>query len=537
MKKWWHDKVIYQIYPRSFKDTNGDGIGDINGIIEKLPYLNELGIDIIWLCPVYKSPNDDNGYDISDYYDINEEFGTFEDMERLIEEGNKFNIKIMMDLVANHTSDEHKWFENAKMGSDNEYHDFYIWRDKPNELNSIFGGTAWEYIDELKAYYLHMFSKKQADLNWENENVRKEIYKLVNFWLDKGVAGFRLDVIDMISKDIDNQITSNGPKLHDYVRELSENTFNKYDAITVGETWSADIEHGKKYSNQDGKELSMVFQFEHILLDQQENKEKWDLKQLNLLDLKNVFKKWQQGLYEIGWNSLFWNNHDCPRAVSRFGNDSKEYRVVSAKMIATLLYGMQGTPYIFQGEELGMTNVKFEDISDYKDIETLNMYNERISKGYSKEEIMKSIYKKGRDNSRTPMQWSSDKNGSFTTGTPWININPNYTYINANDCLEDKNSIFYYYKKLISLRKENDIFIYGDFTPILEEHPSVFAYQRNIAKTKLYVYCNFYESEQNISLEKDLLKGNILISNYQDTKIEENITLRPYESFMILESV
>lgn len=383
-KKWWKESVVYQVYPRSFNDSNGDGIGDLRGIIEKLDYLKELGIDVIWLSPVYKSPNDDNGYDISDYEDIMDEFGTMEDMDDLIKEGNKRGIKILMDLVVNHTSDEHKWFIEAKKSKDNPYRDYYIWRDpvngeEPNDLRSTFSGSAWQYDETTGQYYLHLFSKKQPDLNWENEEVRNKIYKMMNFWIDKGIGGFRMDVIELIGKIPDKKVTHNGPKLHEYIREMNKKTFGGKDLLTVGETWGCTTEIAKKYSNPDDSELSMIFQFEHILLDQQPGKEKWDLKPLELLDLKKALSRWQVELEGTGWNSLFWNNHDVPRIVSRWGND-KEYRVESAKMLATLLHGMKGTPYIYQGEELGMTNVRFEELEDYKDIETLNMYNERKNK-------------------------------------------------------------------------------------------------------------------------------------------------------------
>ena len=413
-RQWWHSSVVYQIYPRSFKDSNGDGIGDINGIREKLDYLKELGIDVIWLSPVYKSPNDDNGYDISDYCDIMDEFGTMEDMDNLLKEANERGIKILMDLVVNHTSDEHKWFIEAKKSKDNEYRDYYIWRDpveghEPNELGSCFSGSAWQYDETTGQYYLHLFSKKQPDLNWENEKVRNEVYKMMNFWVDKGIGGFRMDVIDLIGKVPDEMITGNGPKLHEYLQEMNKAALEGKDLLTVGETWGATPDVAKLYSNPGRKELSMVFQFEHIGLDQIEGKEKWDVKSLELLDLKKVLSKWQTELEGQGWNSLFWNNHDLPRIVSRWGND-KEYRIESAKMLATLLHGMKGTPYIYQGEELGMTNVRFDDINEYNDIESLNMYKDRISKGYTHEEIMESIYAKGRDNARTPMQWDNSEN-------------------------------------------------------------------------------------------------------------------------------
>ena len=536
-RKWWHSSVVYQIYPRSFNDSNGDGIGDINGIREKLDYLKELGIDVIWLSPVYKSPNDDNGYDISDYCDIMDEFGTMEDMEKLLKEANEKGIKILMDLVVNHTSDEHKWFIEAKKSKDNKFRDYYIWRDpvnghEPNNLGSCFSGSAWQYDESTDQYYLHLFSKKQPDLNWENENVRNEVYKMMNFWVDKGIGGFRMDVIDLIGKVPDEMITGNGPKLHDYLQEMNKAALEGHDLLTVGETWGATPEIAKLYSNPKRKELSMVFQFEHIGLDQIEGKEKWDVKPLDLLDLKKVLSKWQTELEGEGWNSLFWNNHDLPRIVSRWGND-REYRVESAKMLATLLHGMKGTPYIYQGEELGMTNVRFEDINEYNDIETLNMYKDRISKGYSHDEIMASIYAKGRDNARTPMQWDSTENAGFTTGKPWLKVNKNYKFINAEDCLQDKDSIFYHYKKLINIRKHNDTIIYGDYKLLLPEDKNVFAYSRELNGDKIVVVCNFYNKEINLNFKEDFNNVEILLSNYKDSSIlMKDLKLRPYEAIM-----
>lgn len=536
-RQWWHSSVVYQIYPRSFNDSNGDGIGDINGIREKLDYLKELGIDVIWLSPVYKSPNDDNGYDISDYCDIMDEFGTMEDMDNLLKEANERGIKILMDLVVNHTSDEHKWFIEARKSKDNEYRDYYIWRDavdghEPNDLGSTFSGSAWQYDEMTGQYYLHLFSKKQPDLNWENEKVRNEVYKMMNFWVDKGIGGFRMDVIDLIGKVPDEMITGNGPKLHEYLQEMNRAALDGNDLLTVGETWGATPEVAKLYSNPDRKELSMVFQFEHIGLDQIEGKEKWDLKPLELLDLKKVLSKWQVELEGQGWNSLFWNNHDLPRIVSRWGND-KEYRVESAKMFATLLHGMKGTPYIYQGEELGMTNIRLEDINDYRDIELLNMYKDRISKGYTHEEIMESIYAKGRDNGRTPMQWDNSENAGFTTGTPWLAINKNYTEVNAKQCLEDENSIFHHYRKLINIRKNNDTIIYGDYTLLCPEDKNIFAYTRELNKDKILVVCNFYDKEVTFSFDGDFNHADILLSNYKDSStLIEKLSLRPYEAII-----
>ncbi|WP_160689686.1 alpha-glucosidase [Clostridium sp. C2-6-12] len=539
-KDWWKESVVYQIYPRSFKDYNGDGIGDLKGIIEKLDYLQDLGIDVIWLSPVYKSPNDDNGYDISDYEDIMDEFGTMEDMEELIKEGNKRNIKILMDLVVNHTSDEHKWFIEARKSKDNPYRDYYIWRDsvdgkEPNDLKSCFSGSAWQYDEEAGQYYLHLFSKKQPDLNWENEEVRNKVYDMMNFWIDKGIGGFRMDVIDLIGKVPDKKIKENGPKLHDYIKEMNKKTFGDKSLLTVGETWGCTPDIAKKYSNPDGSELSMVFQFEHILLDQQPGKDKWDLKPLELSDLKRTLSKWQIELDGTGWNSLFWNNHDVPRIVSRWGND-KEYRVESAKMLATLLHGMKGTPYIYQGEELGMTNIKFDDLSDYKDIESLNMYKERIEQGYKHDDIMESIYTKGRDNARTPIQWDDSENAGFTTGEPWIKVNPNYKEINAKVQINDEKSIFNYYKNLIKIRKANPIVVYGKYELILENHNEIFAYTRSLDKEKLLVICNFTSSNSKFVLEDkiEFKTKELLISNYEINEDESinNIELKPYEARM-----
>ncbi len=530
---WWKRAVVYQIYPRSYQDSNGDGIGDLQGIIQRLDYLKELGIDAIWLSPVCKSPQDDNGYDISDYQDIDPMFGTLEDMQNLIKEAKKRGIQIIMDLVLNHSSDEHPWFLEAKKGKDNPYHDYYVWKDgskesPPNDMKACFGGSAWEWMPELNQYYFHQFSVKQPDLNWENPKLRKEIYDMILWWMEQGVGGFRLDVIDQIAKEPDQKITINGPKLHEYIRELSRETFQKGDLITVGEAWGADIERARLYSAPDKSEFSMVFQFEHINLDQQPEKEKWDLKELDFLKLKEILSKWQTELYQTGWNSLFWNNHDLPRIVSRWGNDSK-YHDESAKMLATILHGMQGTPYIYQGEEIGMTNVQFP-IEEYRDIETVNIYQERLSKGYEKNDIMNSIYVKSRDNARTPMQWDDTKNAGFTTADPWIKVNPNYKEINVKGSLKKKDSIFYYYQKLISLRKEKPIFAEGSYELLLKDHPDIFAYLRKLGNQTICVIANFHGKEIKFSI-KDLKLDitNYLIQNYEDQK--EGI-LRPYEAFI-----
>ncbi|MEK4057749.1 alpha-glucosidase [Paenibacillus sp. FSL F4-0087] len=535
-KNWWKEIAVYQIYPRSFQDSNGDGIGDLKGILSRLDYLKDLGIGAIWLSPVCKSPQDDNGYDISDYQDIDPMFGSLGDMELLIQEAGKRDIRIIMDLVLNHSSDEHPWFKEARKSKDNPYHDYYVWRDglegtPPNDLGSTFGGSAWEWVPELGQYYLHLFSVKQPDLNWENPKVRQEIYDMIQWWMDKGVGGFRLDVIDLIGKQPDLKITGNGPNLHQYMRELSKETFQKGDLLTVGETWGATPESAKLYSNPDGSELSMVFQFEHISLDEQEGKGKWDLQPLDLLQLKKVLSKWQTELKGEAWNSLFWNNHDLPRIVSRWGNDG-EYRVQSAKMLATLLHGMQGTPYVYQGEELGMTNVRYP-IEEYRDIELLNLYKERVENGYAEKEVMESIYAKGRDNARTPMQWDASENAGFTDGKPWILVNPNYTEINAEESINDPHSIYHYYKTLIQLRKEHEVIIYGDYELLYPEDTNLFAYTRTLGDTKLLVLCNFYGNTVTFDIPEEFGEDKtLLISNYADVHSENE--LRPYEARMYL---
>ena len=527
--EWWKQTVVYQIYPRSFKDSNGDGIGDIPGIIEKLDYLKELGIGAVWLSPVCKSPQADNGYDISDYQDIDPIFGSLSDMERLIKEAADRDIRIMMDLVLNHTSDEHPWFMEAKKDRENPYHDYYVWRDgtkdaPPNDLKAAFGGSAWEWVPECRQYYLHQFAVKQPDLNWDNPKVRKEIYKMIQWWMDKGIGGFRLDVIDLIAKEPDRLVLAEGEHLHTYIQEMSRETFQKAELITVGEAWSATVDTAKKFSNPDGSELSMVFQFEHMVLDQQKGKEKWDLEEL-------PFTEWQQGLHGKGWNSLFLENHDLPRSVSRFGNDGK-YRVRSAKMLATLIHGMEGTPYIYQGEELGMTNVRY-DIEEYRDIETLNLYKERMEQGYRETEIMQSIYAKSRDNARTPMQWDDSPFAGFTTGTPWIRCNPNYNMIHARAQMIEEDSVFHYYQSLIRLRKQERVIQSGKYEPFLEENSNVFAYIRRLDSEQILVICNFTDREQHIKELQEWENGKLLLGNY----IEEHdrCCLRPYEAKIVKE--
>ena len=534
-EKWWKKAVVYQIYPKSFQDSNGDGFGDLQGIIKRLDYLETLGINAIWLSPVFKSPQADNGYDISDYRDIDPTFGSLDDMEELINEAKKHNIRIMMDLVLTHSSNEHRWFKEAKKSKDNPYHDYYIWRDgeegvPPSDMKAVFGGSAWEYVPEIGQYYFHQFLPEQPDLNWENPKVRRAIYDMILWWMDKGVGGFRLDVIDQIAKEPDKRITINGPRLQEYFKELSKETFQKGDLITVGEAWGADTERAKLYSNPDGSEFSMVFQFEHIGLDQKDGGEKWDLAPLPFKKLKKIMAHWQNELYNCGWNSLFWDNHDLPRIVSRWGND-REYRVESAKMLAILLHGMQGTPYIYQGEELGMTNVQY-DIEDYKDCEIINMYHERLEKGYSKDEIMKSIYAKGRDNARTPMQWDDSANAGFTTGTPWIKVNDNYDKINAKSQVDDPDSIFSCYKKLVQLRKDYPVFVDGKFTLLLEDDENIFAYSRKNEEKTMIVVCNFFDKEIPMPIAKECEGMEVLISNYKDTS--DMSVLRPYEARMYI---
>lgn len=523
--KWWHKSVVYQVYPRSFKDSNGDGIGDLKGIISKLDYIQELGADMIWLCPVYASPNDDNGYDISDYYQIHPEFGTMEDMDQLISEASRRGIGIMMDIVANHTSDEHPWFIESKSSKDNPYRDYYIWRDSvdggpPSDLQSIFSGSAWKYDDTTEQHYLHMFSKKQPDLNWHNPLVREVMYEVMRFWINKGIKGFRFDVIDLIAKELEQGIIDNGPLLHTYLQEMHREVLDGADIVTVGETGGADLEKAILFTSPERKELDMVFSFEHIALDEQKGKQKWDLKPLETADLKRVLSNWQTGLADKGWNSLFWSNHDQPRIVSRWGND-QEYRYESATMLASLLHLMRGTPYIYQGEEIGMTNVQFAELESYRDIETINMYNERLEQGFAHEDIMESIYVKGRDNARTPMQWSTESNAGFTAGEPWIEVNPNFSEINVENDKNSNKSIYQFYKKLIELRKANDLIVYGDYK-LLDSEPEIFAYARTYENEEWRVVCNFTGREVENELVCD---GEIVIHNYDSLAKK----LRPYE--------
>jgi len=529
---WWEKAVFYELYPKSFQDTDGDGVGDLRGIIQRLDYLQELGIDAIWLCPVCASPQVDNGYDISDYCAIDPMFGTMEDMEELIAEGRKRGIGIIMDLVLNHCSEQHRWFREALKGRDNPYHDFFIWRDgepdcPPNNMRATFGGLAWTWAPEVGRWYFHQFAVEQPDLNWENPAMRQELYKSIRFWVKKGVAGFRLDVIDQIGKDADAQITCNGPKLHDYLQELSAEAFREDWLVSVGEAWGADTERAKRYSDPDGSELSMVFQFQHICLDQEPGKDKWDMIPLELPKLKACLNHWQQELHGKGWNSLFFNNHDLPRIVSRWGND-KEYRVESAKMLGTMLHGMEGTPYIFQGEELGMTNIRLS-LEEHVDLETLNTYEERIAQGYDPEELMEAIHARSRDNARTPMQWTAGENAGFTTGNAWMPINPNYTEINAEAAMADPNSVFHYYRKLIQLRKTYDVFRSGTFTLLCPEDEKIFAYTRDTEQEHMLVVCNFTAETLAFDAPENFRGSRMLLNNYA----EDSHRLRPYEAAIL----
>ncbi|SES71891.1 glucan 1,6-alpha-glucosidase [Enterococcus malodoratus] len=534
---WWQKAVIYQIYPRSFQDSNGDGIGDLNGIIQRLDYLAFLGVDALWLSPVYSSPNDDNGYDISDYEAIGSEYGSMADMDRLIQKASQRKIKIIMDLVVNHTSDEHVWFQEALKGKDNPYHQFYVWRSPvdggaPNDLQSNFSGSAWTYVPHLDEYYLHLHSKKQPDLNWENPQMKQAIWDMMNFWLAKGVGGFRLDVIDLIGKEPDRGITKNGPKLHDLLQEMNRHTFGKHDVVTVGETWGATPEIAELYSNPARNELSMVFQFEHINLDKQSGKRKWDLKPLNPQELHEVFSKWQTELDEKGWNSLFWNNHDLPRIISRWGDDSEEFRLVSGKMLAIYLHFMKGTPYIFQGEELGMINYPIKEIQEVDDIESIRMYNERLAQGYPESELITSINAKGRDNARYPMQWDGQLNAGFSSVEPWLPVHPNYPTVNVEDALADENSLFYTYKQLIQLRKKYDVIVYGNYRAIKTNNPLVLAYQRFDQNDVVTVVVNFSNTTQQYSLEILLSDNERLIHNYPE-RLEQWHELAPYEAYAV----
>lgn len=548
-KAWWKEAVVYQIYPRSFCDSNGDGIGDLNGITSKLDYLKELGIDVIWLSPVYKSPNDDNGYDISDYEDIMTEFGTMDDFDKMLAAAHERGIKIVMDLVVNHTSDEHPWFVESRSSKDNEKRDYYIWKEgkdgkEPTNWGSAFSGPAWKYDEKTDMYYLHLFSVKQPDLNWENPKVRKEVFDMMTRWCEKGIDGFRMDVISLISKPEgypdakvvglygDMGICANGPKVHDYLKEMNEKVLSKFDIMTVGETAGVTLEEAKKYANTDGSELNMVFQFEHMDLDGGE-KFKWSTQPMPLVPLKENLTKWQKGLDGVAWNSLYFCNHDQPRIVSRLGDESDAYRELSAKCIATCLHMMQGTPYVYQGEELGMTNTVFNFVDDFRDLESINAYRELVESGlYTDEDMFPKIAHKSRDNARTPMQWDASENAGFTTGTPWIAVNPNYKKINVADQLKREDSVFHYYQNLIRLRKENEIIVYGNYELLLPEDENIFAYTRTLDNQKLLVVCNFSKSEQKFDFS-GYENAKVLISNYNRDAREDGI-LKPYEATVLL---
>ncbi len=548
-KAWWKEAVIYQIYPRSFADSNGDGIGDLNGITAHLDYLETLGIDVIWLSPVYKSPNDDNGYDISDYRDIMDDFGTMEDFDRLLAEAHRHHIRIVMDLVVNHTSDEHAWFIESRSSRDNPHRDYYIWKEpkdgkEPNNWGAWFGGSAWELDEHTGMYYLHCFSRKQPDLNWENPKVRDEVFDMMNWWCEKGIDGFRMDVISMISKDpsfpdgpVEDGLygslapyVCNGPHVHEYLQEMNRRVLSHYDLLTVGEAAGVTIEEAQKYANNDGTELGMVFQFEHVELVKGPIG-KWSDQKPKLRDFRRVMNKWQYELEGKAWNSLFLDNHDQPRVVSRFANDSEQYRVVSAKMIATCLHMLKGTPYVYQGEELGMTNAYFDRLEDYRDIESINAFHQYVDSGLvTAEDMMRYLKEISRDNARTPMQWDDSRNAGFTTGTPWINVNPNYPKINAQAAVADPDSVFHYYQELIRLRHTLPVIVYGKFEGLLEDSETIYAYRRLLDGQVLTVACNFTDQEQACDLCEDPAARE-LISNY---KTHKTGTLQPYEARVIL---
>ena len=551
-KKWWKESVVYQIYPKSFKDSNGDGVGDIRGIIQKLDYLKELGVNVLWISPMLESPQDDNGYDISDYRRIYKEYGNMEDYEELLSEAHKRDIRILMDLVVNHTSDEHNWFVESRKSKDNPYRDYYIWKDpvngkEPNNWGGAFGGSAWEYDPQTQMYYLHLFSKKQPDLNWENEKVRQEVYDMMTFWCEKGIDGFRMDVISMISKDqtfpdgeMNNSLYGDfgpycvhGPRVHEFLQEMNREVLSRYDIMTVGETSGVTIEEAQKYAGEAGKELNMVFQFEHV-----DNGSgdygKWTTEKYDFKEFKRIMIKWQEELQGKAWNSLFLGNHDQPRSVSRFGNDNPAYRETSAKMLATCLHMMQGTPYVYQGEELGMTNVYFDKLEDYRDIESINFFTELTEAGLmTPEYMMKCLMLRSRDNARTPMQWDDSAQAGFTDGESWIKVNPNYKEINAAQQLEDPNSIFHYYQKLIRLRKEKDVIVYGEFEPIYRDDEQIFAYIRRQKQEKLLTVCNFSDKNAEMEIPEEFKGAECLITNLDRTVFEGRIVLKPYEAFVL----
>ncbi len=553
-KRWWKESVVYQIYPRSFRDADGDGIGDLRGIIEQLDYLQELGVDVVWLSPVYRSPNDDNGYDISDYQAISEEFGTMADWDELLAGLHRRGIKLLMDLVVNHTSDEHAWFQESRKSRDNPYRDFYIWRPgrdgrEPNNWASFFSGSAWQYDETTDEYYLHLFSKKQPDLNWENPRVRAVIYDMMHWWLRKGIDGFRMDVINMISKapglpdvpdtsddryQFGGRYFINGPHLPEFLAEMKAEVLSRYDILTVGEMPLVTTEHAVDITHEQTGYLNMLFQFEHMDLDSQPGSSKWDLKPWSLLDLKRVMTHWQKDLEGRGWNSSYLSNHDQPRSVSRFGDDGR-YRVESAKLLATFLHMLQGTPYVYQGEEIGMTNVRFETIEDYRDIETLNMYREFVEeRGIDPRVVMGMIHAKSRDNARTPMQWNAGPHAGFTTGTPWIKVNPNYPAINVEQALAGPDSIFGYYRRLIRLRKDYPVVVYGTYDILLDDHQQIYAFTRTLEDDRLLVILNFTPDSPVFTLPEHVSFGDkeLLICNYPVDPAEDidRLTLRPFEA-------
>ncbi|AVR30471.1 alpha,alpha-phosphotrehalase [Bacillus cereus] len=545
----WHKSVVYQIYPKSFNSYYNRETGDIKGVTEKLDYLKELGVDYIWLTPIYQSPQNDNGYDVSDYYSIDPSYGTMEEFEELLEEAKVRNIEIMLDIVVNHSSTEHKWFKEAKEDKNSPYRNYYIWRDEKNNWQSKFGGSAWKYDENTEQYYLHLFDETQADLNWENEKLREEVYDMMRFWLDKGVTGFRLDVINLISKDQcflndegstatsdGRKYYTDGPRVHEYLQEMNRNVFEGKDVITVGEMSSTTIDNCIKYSNPERNELSMTFSFHHLKVDYP-NGDKWTKAEFDFIKLKEIMSNWQIEMQKGGgWNALFWCNHDQPRIVSRFGDDGK-YRNESAKMLATAMHMLQGTPYIYQGEEIGMTNPKFESIEQYRDVESLNIYDIKLKEGLSKEEIIGILKQKSRDNSRTPMQWNEEMNSGFTTSTPWISVAENFKEINVEKALEDKESVFYHYKKLIELRKTYDVLTEGEYAILDENHPKIWAYTRTVNDEVLLVINNFYGEEITYSVQAhvqlDGMKQEVLLSNYKDaSKDIAKLNLRPYESIV-----
>ncbi|UPR48135.1 alpha,alpha-phosphotrehalase [Vibrio cyclitrophicus] len=551
-ESWWKTATIYQIYPKSFCDSGNKGTGDIKGIISKLDYLKHLSVDAIWLTPVYASPMIDNGYDISDYYAINPQFGTMEDFDLLLSEAHQRGIRIVMDIVVNHTSTEHAWFQSALGDKNSPYRDYYIWKDPvdgqaPTNWQSKFGGNAWELDEATGQYFLHLFAKEQADLNWENPVVREEVKDVISFWAEKGVDGFRLDVINLISKQQDfpnddigdgRRFYTDGPRVHEYLKEISEAVFQKYGSVTVGEMSSTTLEHCQQYSNVDNSELSMVFNFHHLKVDYT-NGEKWTNAPFDFLQLKSIFNHWQTGLNGKGWGALFWCNHDQPRVVSRLGND-QQYRVESAKMLAASVHMMQGTPYIYQGEEIGMTNPGYTEISQYRDVESTNMYDIMVNRdGVAHQDMMAILAQKSRDNSRTPMQWNSETYAGFSLSQPWLDVANNYTEINAEQALEDKDSVFYFYKSLIELRKEVPVITYGSYQDLLPEHPSVFAYSRESKSQTLVCINNYYGEACQVELpnELELDKAQLLLGNYPDDQSpvsEYTMTLRPYETRILL---